>query len=108
MFLSKEIVMKIRDAEAQAERIKSDADREAAERVRRARESGERLCEKRENDAEQKNKERLKLTEEKANELLGSARVGAESEAEELRQSAEFNMREAVRFIILGVNEQCQ
>ena len=38
--LSKEVILKIKEAEAQAERIRNDAQEEAKARVRRAEEDG--------------------------------------------------------------------
>ena len=59
--MSKEIVQKIREAEAQAHKIKRDAQEEAKARVRKAEADGKKLCEKVENDANRKNKEKLCL-----------------------------------------------
>ena len=51
---------------------------------------------------------KLRLTKEKTDALLEDIRNDSEAEAAKLRTEAEFNMREAVRFIISGVNEKCQ
>ena len=93
--LSKEIILKIKEAEA-------------AQRVRRAETDGKKLCEKAEADAAKVNREKLSITAERADDLLGRAKEDAQKEAEELRESAEFNLREAVRLIVAGVYEQCQ
>lgn len=106
--MSKEIIQKIRDAEAQARKIKSDAQEEAKARVRKAEAYGKRLCERAENDAVRKSREKLSIAQSRADAALGGARESAAAEAEQMRDAAEFNMREAVRLIIAGVNEQCQ
>lgn len=106
--LSKEIILKIKEAEAEAQKIRSDASDEAAARIRRAESEGKRLCDKAEESAARANREKLNVTSERADDLLNKAKENAAAEAEALRESAEFNLREAVRFIIAGVQEQCQ
>jgi vacuolar-type H+-ATPase subunit H len=106
--LSKEIILKIKEAEAEAQKIRSDASDEAAARIRRAEAEGKKRCERAEAEAAAVNREKLSITSDRADELLGRAKESAEAEAEALRESAEFNLREAVRFIIAGVEEQCQ
>lgn len=106
--MSKEIILKIKEAEAEAQKIRSDASDEAAARIRRAESEGKRLCDKAEESAARANREKLNVTSERADDLLNKAKENAAAEAEALRESAEFNLREAVRFIIAGVQEQCQ
>lgn len=106
--MSKEIILKIKDAEAEAQKIRSDAVDEAAARIRRAEIEGKKRCEKAASDAAAVNREKLKITADRADELLVRAKESADAEAEALREAAEFNLREAVRFIIAGVEEQCQ
>ncbi|MBQ7376341.1 MAG: hypothetical protein IJW52_05620 [Clostridia bacterium] len=106
--MSKEIILKIKEAEAEAQKIRNDASAEAVERVRRAEAEGRKLCEKAEADAAKVNREKLAITAERADDLVGRAKEDAQKEAEELRESAEFNLREAVRLIVAGVYEQCQ
>ena len=106
--LSKEIILKIKEAEAEAQKIRSDASDEAAARIRRAESEGKRLCDKAEDNAARANREKLNITSDRAEELLKKAKEDADADAEALKESAEFNLREAVRFIIAGVQEQCQ
>lgn len=91
-----------------AQKIKEDAAAEAAARIRRAEAEGKKLCDKAEADAARVNREKLNITSQRAEELLARAKESADGEAEAMREVAEFNLREAVRFIIAGVNEQCQ
>ena len=106
--MSKEIILKIKEAEAEAQKIRSDAADEAAARIRRAEAEGKKLCDKAGVDAAAINREKLNITSDRADELLKRAKESAETDAEALKMSAEFNLREAVRFIIAGVEEQCQ
>jgi vacuolar-type H+-ATPase subunit H len=108
MNLSKEIILKIKEIEAQAQKIRSDAAEEAAARVKRAEIDGKKLCEKAEADAAKVNREKLAITAERADDLVSRAKENVQKEAEALRESAEFNLREAVRLIVAGVYEQCQ
>ena len=106
--MSKEIIQKIREAEADARKIKSDGYEEAKARIRRAEAEGKRHCEKAESDAARTNDEKLAIAKERADSALAAAQQSAYDEAQAMRSSADFNMREAVRLIIAGVNEQCQ
>ena len=106
--LSKEIISKIKEAEAQAQKIRSDAQDEAKNRIRVAEANGKKLCEDTENRIRKQNKEKLDVAKSRADDVLDKARESSEAEAEAMREAAEFNMREAVRAIIAGVNEQCQ
>ena len=106
--MSKEIISKIKEAEAQAQKIRSDAQDEAKNRIRMAEANGKKLCEDTENRIRRQNKEKLDIAKDRANDVLDKAKESFEAEAEAMREAAEFNMREAVRAIIAGVNEQCQ
>ena len=106
--MSKDIVNKIKEAEAQAQKIKADALEEAKARVKNAEEQGKRLCENAQARAEKENKEKISVARNRSDELLAKTREDALAEVGAMREAAEFNMREAVRFIISGVNEECQ
>jgi vacuolar-type H+-ATPase subunit H len=106
--LSKEIIVKIKEAEAQAQEIRSSAEDEAKARIRRAQTEGRALCDKTEARVSAANREKLKVAEERAEEVLNKTLGESEDEAQKMREEAEFNMREAIRAIIAGVKEQCQ
>ena len=106
--MSKEIINKIKEVEAEAAQIKSAARDEARARVQRAQTEGKRLYESAQRESQELNAKRLELTRQKADELLAGVRSSADDDAQRMREEAQFNMREAIRFIILGVNEQCQ
>lgn len=106
--MSKEIVLKIKDAEAEAQKIRENARAEGAERIARAEAEGKKRCQKAERDAAVVNNEKLDITAQRVDELLERAKNSANGEAAALREAAEFNIREAVRAIVAGVREECQ
>ena len=106
--LSKETISKIKETEAQARRIRTDAEEEAKARVRRAEADGQRSFERAEEQAIKQNKEKLRIAKARADEVMKKAEESAQTDADAMREAAEFNMREAVRAIIAGVREQCQ
>ena len=106
--MSKEIINKIKEVEVEAAQIKNAARDEARARVQRAQTEGKRMYESSQRDTQALNSKRIELTHEKADELMSQVQANAADEAAKMREAAQFNMREAIRFIISGVNEQCQ
>lgn len=106
--LSKEIILKIKEAEAEAQKIRDEAAYEAAQRIRHAQTEGKALCENAQSNAEKINRSKLDIASERADAVLEGARNSALEEAQRAREAAEFNIREAVRLIVAGVYEQCQ
>ena len=106
--MSKEIILKIKETEAMAQKIRSDAAAEAAQRIKKAEADGKKLCDKAEADADRINREKLKVASARADGVIENTRADAQNEANAERERAEFNIREAVRLIIAGVYEQCQ
>ncbi len=106
--MSKEVILKIKQTEAEAEKIRSDASDRAKEKLRNAEVLGMALCEKAENDAVRENAEKLRLTREKAEELLERSRQEAQKEKDRLRAQGAPYMGDAVRLIIGGIFEKCQ
>ena len=106
--MSKEAIRKIREAEAEAARIRRDGAEEAKELLRAAEAEGARLCEEAEATAVSENRKKLDLTREKAEELLVKTGIDAKAETARMRISGEDRMRDAVRMIIGGLYEKCQ
>ena len=106
--MSKEVIKKIREVEAQADKIKSDARDEARARVQKAQIEGKKMYDDQRAKSHQLNVQRLDCTRDKADEFLQKVRTDAAADANKMREEAEFNMREAIRFIISGVEKQCQ
>ena len=106
--MSKEIIIKIQQTEAEAQKIRLDATEEAKARVKRAEAESRQAFERAEAKAHKQNKDKLRIAKERADEVMQNAQTEADAEAQAMREAAEFNMREAVRAIIAGVREQCQ
>lgn len=106
--LSKETILKIKEAEEQAAQIRASAYAQAKARIAETERLGKRLCEQTEASATEENTKKLELIREKAGETVLNARETAEAEAKEGYSSAGLNMREAIRYIIGGITEQCQ
>ena len=106
--MSKEIVSKIREVEAQAEQIIKEAGDEAKRRVQAAELEGKQRLDRETRKIEKLNADRIEATKNKSSELMKEVRDTATEEASKMRDEAEFNMREAIRLIISGVEQQCQ
>ena len=100
--MSKEIVSKIRDVEAQAEKIKREAGEEAKRRVQQAELESKQRFNKEVQKIEMLNAQRIEATKNKSSELMQSVKDDATAAANKMREEAEFNLREAIRFIISG------
>lgn len=106
--MSKELILKIQSAEAEARQIRLDAAEEAKARIRHAESVGQLLCREAEAEAIQSNEEKLRLTREKADELLARSRREAEAQAKLLMKAGEPYLQDAVKMIVGGVLEKCQ
>lgn len=106
--MSKDLIAKIKEAEAEAEKIRADAAEEAKERIRRAEAEAALFCENAEKEAERENAKKLGLTREKADELLERSAETAKEEAREIRVAASPYTKEAVRLVTEGVWKLCQ
>lgn len=106
--MSKDLILKIKDAEETAADIRLDAAEQVKERIRRAEAEAALFCEMAERKAEQENAKKIRLTREKADELLAVRTEEAKEEAQMLRVAATPYMREAVRLVVEGVFKLCQ
>ena len=106
--MSKEIILKIKETEAQAAAIRAEGNERAKEILRLAEAEGAKLCEDTERHAMAENREKLTLTRKKADELLQKTRADAAKETVLLRENSSDRMRDAVRMIIGGLFEKCQ
>ena len=106
--MSKETILKIKEAEDRASAIRSDAMSSAKARIAETERLGKRLCEQTEAKASAENEQKLELIRQKASQTVVNSRESAEAEAKEGFSSAGLNMREAVRYIIGGIMEECQ
>ena len=106
--MAKEIIEKIKEAEAEADRIRAEAQTEAQECLREAEKNGRALCEWAESEGLAENREKIRLIRERADDMMAHSAEEAEQKAAAMRADAEHRMREAVRLILGGVMEQCQ
>ena len=91
-----------------ADTIRQNASDEAKRRIRQAEENGKRLCDLAEAEARAKNADKLQKMQEQADKMLAHNRTLAEQTARSESAAAEFRMRDAIKLILGGVNEQCQ
>ena len=106
--MSKETILKIKEAEEQAQSIRANASAQAKARIAETERLGKRLCEQTEARVSEENKQKLELIRQKAEESVLRSRETAEADAKEDFSAAGINMREAIRYIIGGITEQCQ
>ena len=106
--MSKDAIIKIKEAEAEAQKIRADATEAAKEKVRRAELDGKRLCADTETEAMRVNAEKIQMTHEKLDAILNEKRAVAQKNAKDTVRSAELNMRDAVQMIVGEVMKQCQ
>lgn len=106
--LSRDTILKIKEAEAQADKIRSAAQAEAKARIKAAEERGKKLCADTEVSASAENEEKLVLIRARADEMINSNKESSREESKALTDEAALHLREAVRYIIGGVMEECQ
>ena len=106
--MSRESILKLKEAEAEAARIVSAAHARATEIVSRAEDEGRALCE----DTERQTKEALGQTLGQIRErtVALSERIEAEGseEIEELQKRVELRRRIAEKIIVRGVEKKCR
>lgn len=106
--MSKEVILKIKEAEAEAARIRAEAAQEAKARIHHAEQMGAVFCERMEQEATAENAEKLRLTAKKAEEHLARTAEEAQAESDALLTAGEPYLADAVRMIIGGIFEKCQ
>jgi len=106
--LSRDTILKIKEAEAQADKIRAAAQAEASARIKAAEADGKKLCADTELRVFAENEKKLGLIREKAEEMINGNREASEEESKAVTDSASLHLREAVRYIIGGVMEECQ
>lgn len=106
--LSKEAMMRIREAEAEAVAIREAAEKEAAARI----EQNEKDCAAREEKTiiatDESLKVKLDTVKKRAEELIEQSRKEAEDDVVILETEARGHMREAVKLIVWEMFDSCQ
>ena len=106
--LSKQTIAAIREAERNAERIRSDSVARAAQMVANEKAAGERRLADTEAETKREISERFKALEERTEVLLEKNRAEATEETADIRKSAQLRMRGAINEIFRGLDKQCR
>ena len=106
--MSKEAIMKIKAAEEQANNIRAAADAEAKRRVANTEARGKQFCAETERRVTDENEKKLTLIRQKADETVLKNREATLAASKDTANEAGLHMREAIRYIIGGIMEECQ
>ena len=106
--MSKEAIMKIKAAEEQANNIRAAAAQEAKRRISDTEARGKKFCADTERRISEENEKKLALIRQKADETVLKNREATLSESQQTANEANLHMREAIRYIIGGIMEECQ
>ena len=106
--MSKETILKIKEAEEKADQIRAAASAQAKNRLKETEALGKKLCEETELKVSAENEKKLALIREKAEEMILHNKAVAKEDAKAESDAAGVHMREAIRYIIGGIMDQCQ
>jgi hypothetical protein len=106
--LSKQTIAAIREAEKNAERIRSESVTRAAQMVANEKAAGERLLADTEARTRQEMNANFKALSERTEALLEKNRAEAEEETADIRKAAQLRMRGAINEIFRGLDKQCR
>lgn len=106
--MSRETILKIKEAEAAADKIRVAAETEAKARIKEAEAKGKALCAETEARVSAENEKKLELIRAKADEMINTHKETAKEDSKAVTDAASLHLREAVRYIIGGIMEQCQ
>ena len=106
--MSKQTIAAIREAEKNAERIRSESVTRAAQMVANEKAAGERLLADTEARTRQEMNANFKTLSERTEALLEKNRAEAEEETADIRKAAQLRMRGAINEIFRGLDKQCR
>lgn len=106
--MSKQTIAAIREAEKNAERIRSESVTRAAQMVANEKAAGERLLADTEARTRQEMNANFKALSERTEALLEKNRAEAEEETADIRKAAQLRMRGAINEIFRGLDKQCR
>ena len=106
--MSKETIFKIREAEAEAERILAEAEAEAARMLADARANATRLCETTERDTSERLKEMTEQIRAKTEEHVSRVTEEANAEADALEERIKLTRKSAEKIVIGGLEAKCR
>lgn len=106
--MSREAMMRIREAEAEAKAIKEAAEQEAATRIEQNEKALAAEEEKAVSTADEALKAKLASVRKRADELIEQSRKEAAEDVTAMETEARAHMREAVKLIVWEMFDQCQ
>lgn len=106
--MSRESILKVKEAEARAERIVEEAKERAHAMIESAQKEGIALCARTEENAVRESKASMQLLREKTAETLERVNADAEQEVEAMRKEAFLRKRSAEKIVIRGLMSKCR
>ncbi len=106
--MSKETIFKIREAEAEAERILAEAEAEAKRMLADARENAERLCGATEREISEELNQMTEQIRVKTLEHVSRVTEEANAEADALEEQVKLTRRAAEKIVIGGLEAKCR
>ena len=106
--MSRESILKIQEAETQAEALIERARVQAQEMIANAEAEGKALCEQTEVETTEQMRGLLLQLREKTDEMDGRAMVDSEEEIALIRKNARLNRKIAEKIIIRGLDTKCR
>lgn len=108
LFMAKEAVLRVKNAEEEARKIISDANLEAKKMVEDAKATSLRECEELENNLSLEYKERVKQVKTDSKELIEESLMKTKRRTASMERHARLNMPVAVRYIARRIVGECQ
>ncbi len=106
--MSKQTIAAIREAEATAEKIRSDAAKKRAQMLADAEKRGKSLLDASEAEAATEIEEKFAQLDEAMQRLLERNTAEAEMEARDIKNHAKLRLRVGINEIFRGLDRQCQ
>lgn len=106
--MSKDAVLRIKEAEDEAKRIIDEAHAEAQKRVTAARSDADKACDTYENELREDFRGRLMQVRETAEQIIERSRTDSAQQYKIGEAMAKRHMNDAVKVILQGVEAQCR
>lgn len=106
--MSRATILKIKEAEEQAQQIRSQARDSAKQMIEKAERDGKELLATTEQRTLSECRAKLAECREEAQRELDKERCALEAEAEKMTLAAENHRKNAVKILVWGISDQCQ
>ena len=106
--MSRESILKIKEAEENAARMVADATEQAQLMVEQARQNGEALCQQAEKEADEEMRQMLDGIKARTEATARRFATDAEAEAEEMKRMSRLHQKVAEKIIIRGLDAKCR